>query len=126
MRTIKLKGPGPRREAIGATWSGTSEPERGGSLSKETDLEKIRRSDQSKLWRAIESVEECCGAGCTTRVEMRARHGTPDRFAVSCFRAVPEFISVGEANAAVARYRYIYEQAPESDSAEPKESERAT
>lgn len=60
-----------------------------------------------------DDTSKCCDAGCTTRAEMRERHGDPDKFAVSCFAAVPAFISVDEANAAIERYRGVYSVAPE-------------
>jgi hypothetical protein len=66
-------------------------------------------SDEIKIPRA-----KCCDAGCETRSEMRERHGVPDKFAVSCYAAVPAFISVSEANAAIERYRRIYNSAPEA------------
>ena len=56
----------------------------------------------------------CCDAGCTTRAEMRKRHGTPETFADACYAAVPAFISVSEANAAIERYRVRYAAASES------------
>jgi hypothetical protein len=65
---------------------------------------------------------KCCDADCVTRAEMRERHGIPDQFAVACFAAVPAFISVDQANDAIARYRRVYEQAPESIGADPGKS----
>lgn len=50
------------------------------------------------------SPPPCCDAGCTTRAQMRERHGIPDKFALACFAAVPGFIGVDEANAGITRY----------------------
>ena len=66
--------------------------------------------------------KQCCDAGCTTRAQMRERHGHPDKFAIACYAAVPGFISVDEAEAGIARYRARYEAAPEN--APPKTSAR--
>ncbi len=44
---------------------------------------------------------------------MRARHGTPDEFSVSVGRALGYWVSVGEANQAIRRYRAEYDAAPE-------------
>jgi hypothetical protein len=41
---------------------------------------------------------------------MRARHGTPEKFAISVYRALGE-ISIDEANAAIAKYKRIWDAA---------------
>lgn len=37
--------------------------------------------------------------------ELQAKHGTPEQFEASCWRAVGEFISVDEARAAIRKYQ---------------------
>lgn len=36
--------------------------------------------------------------------ELKEKHGTPDEFAIACFKAVPSFISVREAQAGIEEY----------------------
>ncbi len=36
--------------------------------------------------------------------ELKEKHGTPDEFAIACFKAVPDFISVNEAYAGIEKY----------------------
>ncbi len=54
-----------------------------------------------------------CSHRCPDRATMRARHGTPDEFSVSVGRALGYWVSVGEANQAIRRYRAEYDAAPE-------------
>lgn len=54
-----------------------------------------------------------CSRHCRSRAEMRERHGTPDRFALSVMGAVPAWISVAEAERAIDLYREAYAKAPE-------------
>ena len=68
---------------------------------------------RTKKEKTMNPTDQCCDDQCRTRTEMRRRHGDPDKFAVSCFAAVPAFISTDEANAAISRYRRVYEGAPE-------------
>ncbi len=70
-------------------------------------------AEERRKKKEAEKTSKCCDAGCTTRTQMRERHGVPDKFAVSCLAAVPAFVSVDEANSAIARYRRIYDEAPE-------------
>jgi hypothetical protein len=53
---------------------------------------------------------------------MRARHGTPESFADACYAAVPGYISMSEANAAIERYIRRYSAAPESDGTDPEKT----
>jgi len=36
--------------------------------------------------------------------ELKRKHGTPEKFAIACYIAVPGVISVNEANAAIEKY----------------------
>ena len=36
--------------------------------------------------------------------ELKKKHGTPDEFSIACFKAVPDFISVREADIAIDIY----------------------
>jgi soluble lytic murein transglycosylase-like protein len=47
-----------------------------------------------------------------TREELTRRHGTPDKFAIAVYLAVPGVISVDEAKASVEKYRREWEAAP--------------
>lgn len=46
--------------------------------------------------------------------ELAAKHGTPEKFAIACYAAVPEFISVYEAEAAIRKYQKQWNEAGES------------
>ena len=37
--------------------------------------------------------------------ELEKKHGTPEKFALACFLAVPGFISVNEAFASIRKYK---------------------
>lgn len=47
--------------------------------------------------------------------KLRNVHGTPDKFAIACFEAVPGFISMDEAIAAVLKYANDWEEAGNHD-----------
>ena len=49
---------------------------------------------------------------CTTQDEMRSRHGTPSEFRDAVYRAIGEFVSWDEAQAAVRQYERDYARAP--------------
>ena len=49
---------------------------------------------------------------CVTREEMQERHGTPSEFRSAVMRALGEFISWEEAQAAVRQYERDFARAP--------------
>ena len=49
---------------------------------------------------------------CATQEEMQARHGTPKEFHAAVMRALGEFISWQEAQAAIRQYERDFARAP--------------
>lgn len=57
---------------------------------------------------AVECQEDVAlvarGMARLKQAELTKKHGTPPEFAVACYRAVPDFLSMAEARDAVDRY----------------------